>query len=71
MNNEKVPLECSLKLVKGHSKVIRAHPPLLHAIYQLVAILIRYQLCLYNAFACMFSSRYAVAAIRQVACSMS
>ena len=28
MNNEKVRLECSPKLVKGHSKVNRAHPPL-------------------------------------------
>ena len=28
MNNEEVRLECSPKLVKGHSEVNCAHPPL-------------------------------------------
>ena len=32
MNNEEVRLECSPKLVKGHSEVNCAHPPLVVAL---------------------------------------
>ena len=38
MNNEEVRLECSPKLVKGHSEVNCAHPPLvwhaMHIVYK-------------------------------------
>ena len=38
MNNEEVRLECSPKLVKGHSEVNCAHPPLTSISAQLAPV---------------------------------